>query len=87
MRRGRTSTLIAAAFIGGIIGAVLSHFLKGLFAPGAFRNLFFAPLPIGFSPFRLELGFLSLTLGFFLYLSLFTCIVIIIAVWLSYRFS
>jgi len=86
MAQRRIGPLILGIFLGGMCGAVLSFFLRKLFYPGPVSNFFFKPFEIGFSPFTVNLGFFTFTLGLTLSITVFTILLIFLALYLLYKF-
>jgi|UniRef100_A0A7C6AA23 hypothetical protein len=83
--RRNIGIIILSIVIGAIIGSVLSHFLSGLFPAGPVKDFFFKPLKIGIPQLTLNLQFLVLSFGFTLGISIFTVIVVILALYLLHR--
>ncbi len=79
--RRSLKTIILGILIGGIIGSALSYMLSGLFPKGFFFNA----LKIGFSTFHLNLGFISLSFGLFLNITVLTVVFIFLIIYLLYK--
>jgi hypothetical protein len=86
MAQRRVGPLILAIVLGGICGAALSFFLRKIFYPGPVSNFFFKPFDVGFSPFTVNLGFFTFTLGLSLSITVFTVLLILVALYLLYKF-
>ncbi|MCL6466201.1 MAG: DUF4321 domain-containing protein [candidate division WOR-3 bacterium] len=78
--------LILAIVVAGIAGSILSYFLSGLFPPGPVRDFFFKSMQIGVPTFTLNLGFATLTFGLSFAVTTFAVLLLILAVYLWYRF-
>jgi hypothetical protein len=78
--------LIVAIVIAGIAGSVLSHFLAGLFPSGPVRDFFFKSVQVGVPTFVLDLGFATLTFGLSFAITSFVVLLLILGVYLWYRF-
>ena len=86
MAQRRAGAIIIGLVLGGIVGAALSYFLGKVFYPGPVSNFFFKPWAIGFSPFTLNLGFFTFTLGLSFSITAFTVLIILLAMYLLYKF-
>lgn len=85
MQRRGIKAVVLGILLGGLVGAALSHLLQSAIRPSPVRNFFFNSYRIGFSPLALNLGFMNLTIGFFLGLSIFTVAFIILVALLFYK--
>ncbi|MEO0226291.1 MAG: hypothetical protein ABIL05_05010 [candidate division WOR-3 bacterium] len=85
MGRRRTGVIFLALVIGGILGAAISFLLGSVFPQGPVHDFFFKTLKVGFSDLNINLGFIGLSLGFFIKISLITVIVIFLTIYLLYR--
>lgn len=83
--RRNLRTIVIGIIIGGIIGSALSYLLNGLFPKGPVKAFFFNALKIGFSTVHINLGFLSLSFGLFLNITVLTIIFIFLIIYLLYR--
>ncbi len=78
--------LIIALLVAGISGSILSYFLAGLFPLGPVRDFFFKSVQVGIPTFTLNLGFANLTLGISFAVTTFVIILLIMAIYLWFRF-
>lgn len=78
--------LILAVVVGGIAGSIVSYFLAGLFPAGPVRDFFFKSVSIGLRSFTLELGFATLTFGISFAITTFAVLLVVLAIYLWYRF-
>lgn len=78
--------LILAVVVGGIAGSIVSYFLAGLFPAGPVRDFFFKSVQIGLRSFTLDLGFATLTFGLSFAITTFAVLLVVLAVYLWYRF-
>lgn len=78
--------LILAVVIAGISGSVVSYLLAGLFPSGPVRDFFFKSLDIGIPEFTLALGFARLTLGFSFSVTTFAVMLVVLVIYLWYKF-
>ncbi|MEO0005179.1 MAG: DUF4321 domain-containing protein [candidate division WOR-3 bacterium] len=78
--------LIIALVVAGVAGSVLSHFLSGLFPAGPVRDFFFKSVQFGVPTFILNLGFASITFGLSFAITTFAVILLLLAIYLWYRF-
>ncbi|MGQ9707417.1 MAG: DUF4321 domain-containing protein [bacterium] len=78
--------LIIAIVIAGVVGGTLSYFLAGLFPSGPVRDFFFKSVQVGIPTLVLNLGFATFTFGFSFAITSFAVMLLILAVYLWYRF-
>ncbi len=78
-------TIILGILIGGIIGSALSHFLGSIFPPGPVKSFFFNALKIGFSTVHINLGFIALSLGLFINITILTVVFVFLMIYLLYK--
>ncbi|MGQ9664408.1 MAG: hypothetical protein ACUVQ3_05605 [bacterium] len=78
-------TIIFGIIIGGIIGSALSYFLGNIFPPGPVKSFFFNALKIGFSTVHINLGFVALSIGLFINITVLTIVFIFLMIYLLYK--
>uniref|UniRef100_A0A7C4XEH9 DUF4321 domain-containing protein n=1 Tax=candidate division WOR-3 bacterium TaxID=2052148 RepID=A0A7C4XEH9_UNCW3 len=83
--RRNLRTVILGILIGGIIGSALSYLLYGLFPKGPVKGFFFNALKIGFSTFHINLGFISISFGLFLNITVLTVVFIFLMIYLLHK--
>lgn len=81
----RLPPIILGIIIGGIIGSALSYFLGNIFPPGPVKAFFFNALKIGFSTVHINLGFIALSFGLFVNITVLTIIFIFLMIYLLYK--
>jgi hypothetical protein len=79
---GRGWLIFIWTLIGTIIGQLLGSAVAGQVAALGFLN---ETIPIGFSPTNINLGFVTLTLGIALKLSVGGAIGLVLSLWLALR--
>jgi hypothetical protein len=83
--RRNLRTILLGIFIGGIIGSALSYLLNTLFPRGPVKGFFFNALKIGFSTVHVNLGFISLSFGLFINITILTIVFIFLTIYLLYK--
>lgn len=78
--------LVLAIVVAGVAGSVVSHFLAGAFPAGPVRDFFFKSLDVGVPAFTVGLGFAKLTLGFSFSVTTFAVMLVLLVVYLWYKF-
>lgn len=78
--------LILAILVAAVSGSVISYFISGVFPPGPVKDFFFKALNFGVPAFGLHLGFAVITFGISFAITPFTIILVVIAIYLWYRF-
>lgn len=78
--------LVLAVIVATVAGSVLSFFLSGLFPAGPVRDFFFKAVQVGISTATVNLGFVTITFGLTLSVTSFVVILVVLAVYLWYRF-
>lgn len=73
-------SLLMAAIVGGLLGDLIGEFLPD----GAAKTLFQKHLPIGFSPFALDLFSISFTLGLMIKVN-FMSVLFMVMVFIYFR--
>lgn len=79
------NTIIIGIMIGGIVGSALSYFLGSIFPPGPVKGFFFNALKIGFSTVHINLGFIALSFGLFINITVLTVVFIFLMIYLLYK--
>lgn len=77
--------IILGIIVGGIIGSVLSYFFNNIFPRGPVKSFFFDALKIGFSTVTVNLGFIMISLGLYLNITVLTVIFIFLTIYLLYK--
>lgn len=83
-KRGLKTTVLGI-LIGGIIGSALAYLLYGLFPLGPVKGFFFNALKIGFSTVHINLGFISISFGLFVNITVLTVIFIFLMIYLLHK--
>jgi hypothetical protein len=78
--------LVLAVVVAAVCGSVISYFVAGVFPQGPVRDFFFKALEFGVPTIVLNLSFARLTFGISLAVSVFTIVLVVLAVYLWYRF-
>ena len=78
--------LVLAVILAGVAGSVVSYFLSGVFPQGPVRDFFFKSLAIGIPTFTLNLGFATLTLGLSFAVTTVAVLLVLLAIYLWYKF-
>lgn len=78
--------LVVAIVVAAVCGSVISYFVAGVFPAGPVRDFFFKALEFGVPTVVLNLGFARLTFGISLAITFFTVVLVVLAIYLWYRF-
>jgi hypothetical protein len=78
--------LVLGVVVAGIVGSVVSYFMAGVFPQGPVRDFFFKSLAIGIPTFSLNLGFATLTFGLSFAVTTVAALLVVLAVYLWYKF-
>ncbi|MEO0009940.1 MAG: DUF4321 domain-containing protein [candidate division WOR-3 bacterium] len=78
--------LIVAIVVAAVSGSVISYFVAGVFPLGPVRDFFFKAVQFGVRELVLNLGFATVSFGLSFYITTFTVLLVVLAVYLWYRF-
>lgn len=85
MGRRRTSVILLAILIGGIIGSALSFILGDIFPPGPVRDFFFKSIKVGFSDLKVDIGFFGFQFGIFIKISILAVVSVFVTIYVLHR--
>lgn len=78
--------LIVAIVVAAVSGSVISYFVSGVFPHGPVKDFFFKAVRFGVQDFVLNLGFATVSFGLSFYITTFTVLLVVLAIYLWYRF-